>query len=142
MGMLYGAYRVTMDGNNRVKLPAAFHNDFKEQIMLVHTYHGLSIFRVDVFNEMVEKMYANAEADDDDSEFEKIRFLTRHSTTLPVDSQHRFTIPASLVEQIGLTNDLLIAGEGKSLGINNYAELEVEYSQKSYSKSKYPKKMY
>lgn len=108
--MFLGEYQHTLDGKNRVILPARFRERLATGVVLAPTQdRAIDVYPVATFEQVVERLRRAPTTDAGARQFRRVLSSgAQHETP---DSQGRITIPERLREYAGLERDLTINGD-------------------------------
>ena len=130
-----GEYRYTIDEKGRVNVPAPFRKVLhpannrtfvisksiaKDKCLVAMPFEDWSIFEDDLTKKLLRMNPIDQKW---------LRDLTRYATICRYDSQGRITIPKSLLEVAGLSNEAVIIGMLKQIEIWDPGELEKKSSE-------------
>lgn len=113
MGSFYGAEKFTIDHKGRVAIPArlrrAISPEAHETFVVVPGLDGcLALYPLDEWRLTEEKLRSLPAGDAKARRFK--RMLLANAADVQVDAQGRVTLPAKLMERVGLKKDALLLG--------------------------------
>ena len=109
--MLLGTYAPKLDDKGRVILPAKFHEELANGVVVTRGQERcLYVFTEREFEAYYEKLRQAPLSSKQARDF--IRLLTSGASQERPDAQHRITIPPVLREYAGLERDLTVIGAG------------------------------
>jgi len=135
--MLLGTFLPKLDDKGRVILPARFHDELANGVVITRGQERcLYVFTEQEFEDYYEKLRQAPLSSRQARDF--IRLLTSGASQERPDAQHRITIPAVLREYAGLGRDLTVIGAGTHAEIwsteaweSYYAGAEDEFASTS-----------
>ena len=115
--MLLGEYEHTIDGKNRLTLPARFRPAFADGVVVTRGIDPcLAVYTRDGWDQFVASQMSGL--DQFSREARQLRrYLFSAGVEAELDRQGRVTLPAGLIKRVGLTRDVVVAGIGDSLEV-------------------------
>lgn len=131
--MLLGSYKHNLDAKFRVILPSKLREEIGDSFIVAPGFGNcLAVYSIEEYNKMVQRVLALP------SNLEETQALRRQilgdAKSCDADKQGRFVVPTELREEVGITREVMIVGNGDHAEIWDVeAWNEYRYGKKSMS---------
>jgi MraZ protein len=123
-----GTYAPKLDDKGRIILPAKFWGELEAGLVVTRGQERcLYVFSTKEFEELHDRIRTAPITSKNSRDFLRL-FLSGANAEIP-DSQHRFTIPATLRAYAGLGRELTVIGAGNRAEIWDTAAWETYYAE-------------
>lgn len=129
-----GTFLHTIDEKGRVSLPSKFRPFLGDAVVIAKIYKMcLSVFPTSEWSKFEKKLQNTSLTDEDAMDFRRI--ILSQTREVPIDKAGRVCIPPELREEVNLSADVAIVGNGNLIEIWDRNEF-AEYISKTEKKRK------
>ena len=129
--MFRGRFVHTIDGKNRMSLPAGFRSELQRRSdlppILTNAFQCLELHPFEDWKHYEERIVGIATIDPQAQAF--VRMMVSGAVECPIDKQGRILVPQHLREYAGLERDVTVAGVGHKIELWSSARFEANLVQ-------------
>jgi len=118
-GEFLGTYENSMN-KNRVIIPAPFKKAMKPEaentviVTMGYNQSNIAVYPLDVWNALVDRL-----SNGNDKQRLLYTLMRENATTEELEPNNRIKIPSSLLDLVGITNSVVVKGEGSYISLWN-----------------------